>query len=150
MRSGPPLPDCVPQEVYEPVAPRVVVPGLCQNTEGEVDSGCPPSQLRDYRQAVSLTPRRQIAAVGSEVILLGGVCDEEGYYRLREPLEWTLSQGSVGHFNDPGDPAVGWLGRRGRLASLGAEPLPELCSNNYAVSLSSKKVQVLTRGTSRT
>ena len=144
---SPPLPDCVPQEVYQPVAPRVVVPGALEGPDGELYGDCAQSQLRNDQEKVVLTRRRQIAPVGSEVFVLGGVCDEEGYYRLREPLEWTLAQGSVGHFVDPGDSAVGFFGLRGTFASLHSEPLPELCSNNYAVSVSSRKVQVLTRGT---
>ncbi len=145
----PPLPDCVPQEVYQPVSPRVVVPGACEvrPEQGEGYAELPQDPSRDYREKVVLTTRRQIAPVGSEVIVVGGVCDEEGYYRIREPLEWTLSQGSVGHFTEAGNPSVGWMGLRGHLASLQAEPVPELCSNNYAVSVSSRRVQVLTRGT---
>jgi uncharacterized repeat protein (TIGR01451 family) len=96
---------------------------------------------------VSLMPRQQIAQVGSEVVLTGGVCGGDGFYRVREPLEWTISNGSVGNFVDAGQSVVGRLGLRGRLGELFAEPLPELLSNNYAVACTSKKPQVLTRGT---
>ena len=147
MQPAPALSDCTPQEVYQPVVARVVNPSECQDFEQPIPTGSPTAQQRDYRERVSLAPRRQIAPVGSEVVLIGGVCDEEGYYRLREPLQWTMAQGSVGQFTDPGDPAVGFLGLRGGLVSAFSEPRPELCSNNMALSVSSRKVQVLTRGT---
>jgi uncharacterized repeat protein (TIGR01451 family) len=102
---------------------------------------------------VALSPLRQIAPVGSEVILTGGVCDEDGFFRMREPLEWAISQGSVGHFVEPGMAVAGRFGLRGTFAGpagLFTEPLPELLANNYAVGCTSKKVQVLTRGTVQT
>jgi len=166
--SPPAVPDCnlpsagpnqiteAPPEIpADPVAPRVLVPGACEDpmsaaenaNSGLLGHARTPS---NPQAVVTLSPRRQIAAVGSEMVLLGGVCGGDGYYRMREPLEWVLSTGSVGHFVDPGQAFVGRLGLRGRMSGLFAEPLPELVSNNYAVSCTSKKVQVLTRGTVQT
>lgn len=139
----------------DPVAPRVLVPGHCQDpaeaardaNQGLLGQTVSPS---NPQAQVTLLPRQQIAQVGSEVIVTGGVCGADGHFRVREPLEWTISQGSVGNFVDAGQAVVGRLGLRGRMGELFAEPLPELLSNNYAVACTSKKPQVLTRGTPAT
>lgn len=142
-----------PTPPADPTAPRVLVPGACQDpyqaaeTTGNLHGG--PAGA-EPGATVTLSPLRQMAPVGTEVVLIGGVCDGTGYYRVREPLEWAISQGSVGNFVDPGLAVVGRLGLRGHFASLFSEPLPELLSNNYALSCTSKKVQVLTRGTVQT
>ncbi len=142
-----------PSPPADPTAPRVLVPGTCQDpyraaeTTGNIHGG--PAGA-EPGATVTLSPLRQMAPVGSEVVLIGGVCDGTGYYRVREPLEWAISQGSVGHFVDPGLAVVGRLGLRGQFASFFSEPMPELLSNNYALSCTSKKVQVLTRGTVQT
>jgi uncharacterized repeat protein (TIGR01451 family) len=140
---------------YGAVAPRVLVPGDCQDPQTAAqDAGKSffghPVQPSNPQSVVSLSPLRQVAPVGSEVVLIGGVCDGSGYYRMRAPVEWTLSQGSVGHFVDPGRAQVGRSPLRGHLGDFFAEPLPELLSNNYAIGQTSRKVQVLTRGTVET
>ena len=140
---------------YGPVAPRVLVPGKCQDpatAAQDVNKGClgHNKQSSNPQSVVSLSPQRQVAPVGSEVVLIGGVCDGTGYYQMRAPVEWTLSQGSVGHFVDPGRSLVGHSPLRRHLGEYFAEPLPELLANNYAVGETSRKVQVLTRGTPET
>ncbi len=150
--TGPELVESVP---FGPVAPRVIVPGKCQDparaaqdsTKGCLGHTIQPSNPQSL---VSLSPSKQVAPVGSEVVLIGGVCDGTGYYQMRAPVEWTISQGSVGHFVDPGRAQVGASPLRGHLGDFFAEPLPELLSNNYAIGETSRKVQVLTRGTTET
>jgi uncharacterized repeat protein (TIGR01451 family) len=140
---------------YGPVAPRVIVPGECQDpstaaqdsTRGFLGHTRQPSHPQSL---VSLSPRRQVAPVGSEVVLIGGICDGSGFYQMRAPVEWTIAQGSVGHFVDPGRAHLGRSPLRGHLGEYFAEPLPELLSNNYALGQTSRKVQVLTRGTVET
>lgn len=46
---------------------------------------------------------RVVAPVGGEVVLLAGICGEDGYFVKREPLEWMLSPDSVGTFIEVGD-----------------------------------------------
>lgn len=144
--------DICPPPASDPTSPRVVVPGVCQDpalASATVNQGCmgQPRQASNPAARVTLSPQQHVAMVGSEVVLVGGVCGEDGYYRMREPLEWAISQGSVGHFVEPGQPTVGRLGLRGRFAGLLQEPLPELLSNNYAYGCTSRKAQVITKGT---
>jgi uncharacterized repeat protein (TIGR01451 family) len=140
---------------YGAVAPRVLVPGDCQDPKTaatDANKSCfgHSVQPSNPQSVVTLSPLSQIAPVASEVVLIGGVCDGSGYYKMRAPVEWTISQGSVGHFVDPGRAQVGRSPLRGHLGDFFAEPLPELLSNNYAVGQTSRKVQVLTRGTVET
>ena len=48
--------------------------------------------------AVQLRPQEMVAPVGSEVVLIAGVCGPDGYLRTNRRLEWTIAPGSVGHF----------------------------------------------------
>ena len=152
MPSGnPALPELDPIPA-DPVAPRVITVGTCQQPQEaaeDANRGCfgNTRTASDPQSVVSLAPREQVAMVGSEVVLLAGVCRSDGYFVKREPLEWALAQGSVGNFVDPGQTFVGKLGLRGRVSEIFAEPLPEMVSNNYAVGITSNKTQVLTRGT---
>ena len=49
-----------------------------------------------------LTPSRAIAPVGSEVVLLSGICGDTNQFVLNQPLEWMLSNDSVGQFVEVG------------------------------------------------
>ena len=125
--------------------PRVMVPGCFQRPDGRkfdlINQGV------EYEGNVVLKPRRLIAPVGSEVILLGGICDGEGFYKTREPIEWHLQEGSVGTFTEPGAISEGLFGYRRPLGGLFSEMAPQLVTQKYAIGCTSKKVQVLTRGT---
>ncbi len=50
-----------------------------------------------------VTPTRLVAPVGSEIVLLAGICGPDGHYVTRQPIEWSLSNDSVGNFVDAGD-----------------------------------------------
>lgn len=56
----------------------------------------PAAQLRDQAYVVMM-PGRVVAPVGSEVIVVSGICGENGHYVTRQPLEWMMSPDSVGH-----------------------------------------------------
>jgi uncharacterized repeat protein (TIGR01451 family) len=147
-----PEPEVVPPGF---VAPRVVVPGKCQDPATAAQDATRgllghTKQASHPQSIVTLSPARQIAPVGSEVILIGGICDGEGFYQMRAPIEWTIAQGSVGQFADPGRAYVGHSPLRRHLGTYFAEPFPELLSNSYAVGETSRKTQVLTRGTAET
>jgi uncharacterized repeat protein (TIGR01451 family) len=48
-------------------------------------------------------PGRVVAPVGSEVIVVSGICGENGSYVMRQPLEWMMSPDSVGHIMQVGN-----------------------------------------------
>ena len=128
-----------------PPVPRVMVPGCFQSPTGQTFNGL--NRDDQYEGNVILKPRRLIAPVGSEVILVGGICDGEGFYKTREPIEWVLQEGSVGTFTEPGAVSEGLFGYRRPLGRMFSERAPELITQKYAVGCTSRKVQVLTRGT---
>jgi uncharacterized repeat protein (TIGR01451 family) len=74
-----------------PCANAAVPP--CGNVPGSV---CPAAQIRD-RSYMVVMPGRVVAPVGSEVIVVSGICGEGGHYVMRQPLEWMLAPDSVGH-----------------------------------------------------
>jgi uncharacterized repeat protein (TIGR01451 family) len=49
-----------------------------------------------------MTPSRIVAPVGSEVVVLAGICGENGYFVQNQPLEWMLSNDSVGEIIEVG------------------------------------------------
>jgi len=69
-----------------------------------------------------------------------GLCDEDGYFVTRQPIEWMLSGDSVGNLidvNTQGQPLWDRL----------HDPMPPKRSGSYAISWTSTVAQVLTRGT---
>jgi uncharacterized repeat protein (TIGR01451 family) len=61
--------------------------------------GAYPRQLSPYDDvAVMLAPRSIVAPVGSQVVLIAGVRDAEGYLKTNRRLEWWILPGGVGEF----------------------------------------------------
>lgn len=89
---------------------------------------------------LQVTPSRLVAPVGGEVVLLAGVCGEDGYLIKKQPIEWILSQDSVGHFVEIGDDAVHHLAGLGREAAKKQSPV-------FATGRTASKPQLVTRGT---
>ena len=87
-----------------------------------------------------LTPSKIVAPVGSEVVLLAGLCGADGYFVPKQSVEWLLSQESVGHFVDVGEndhPTLSALLHR----------TSEKRSSNFAVARTSSHARTITRGT---
>ncbi len=83
---------------------------------------------------VMLSPTRMIAPVGSEVVLTSGLCGDDGYLITQQPIEFMLSQDSVGQFVQVSDRTGLWH----RSKKLSAD---------YAIARTSTRAQVVTRGT---
>ena len=47
-----------------------------------------------------ISPCKTVAPIGSEVVVLAGIRDRDGYLRTNERIEWMLSPGGVGQFVD--------------------------------------------------
>lgn len=122
---------------------------ICDNAAGCFGAGLVPnsqhSRTRGFHDRVHskrvpgellLSPGRLIAPVGSEVILVAGLCGDNGHYVMRQPLEWMLSRDSVGHFVD--------VNERCGLA-LGDKS--EKFGPDYAVAQTGTRAEILDRGT---
>ncbi len=87
-----------------------------------------------------LTPSKIVAPVGSEVVLLAGLSGADGQFVARQPVEWLLSQESVGNFIDVGERDQSTL-----LSRL--HHTPDRRDSNFAVARTSAVARTITRGT---
>ena len=90
--------------------------------------------------AVELQPRETVASVGSEVVLVAGVCGPDGYLRTNRRLEWSIDPGSVGQFV-----AVGETGLVDLM--LGDFNRPRKITNTFAIGSTLRSNTRLNRGT---
>jgi uncharacterized repeat protein (TIGR01451 family) len=115
-----------------PLPPKIRVSGpVCQNASTGAAARGP---------VLVVTPSRLVAPIGTEVLLAAGVTDGQGYYVLRQPLEWMLAQDGVGQVM-----AVG------KESPLGASHVlrhsPQKVAPNYVRAHTSTIEQTLDRGT---
>ncbi len=91
-------------------------------------------------EALSISPSRVLAPIGSEVILIGGVCAENGYLRTNERIEWMLDRAGTGQ--------IVTVGGRNELDMFRLpQNTPRKIDNYFAVGSTSPYADVLDRGT---
>jgi uncharacterized repeat protein (TIGR01451 family) len=129
--TAPPVPICPPA----PVVPQVQVPAA--PAPAAVVPATPVAVVG--QEELILSPVRIVAPVGSQVVLLAGLRRPTGSYAPGQPIEWILSQESVGHFVEVGD-------EHGRHVAHWRHRAPRKLSNNYAVGRTSRSDQLITRG----
>jgi uncharacterized repeat protein (TIGR01451 family) len=129
----PPIPDCPPAATDQEAV--VIAPPAGGHAAPFGQHLLP----LDADAAVTLTPTRLVAVVGSEVVLVGGVCGGDGYYRIGEPVEWLLTQESVGTF-------VQVEPERHSIFPWHGAGRPEKISHNYAVGRTLQQPRQLNRG----
>ena len=142
-----------------PVAPafnRAPTPPPCGNPNCTTAGclGCKNSQPKkrhfvprvDGRKTVGqtgqlvMTPSRIVAPVGSEVVVLAGICGEDGFLVTNQPLEWLLSNDSVGQIIEVG-------GMHHELFNKAVGPNAKKFDGQYAWGRTGLKPLMLTRGT---
>jgi hypothetical protein len=94
-----------------------------------------------------LTPTRIVAPVGGEVVLLAGICGEDGYLVSGEPIEWMLSPDSVGEIIEVGDDMKGK--RKSFFTSKSSKPVVEKLDVDFARGRTSAEPGRITRGSLR-
>ena len=119
-----------------------VVPVATNNRSNEYYFEQPLGQLPWDDVAVDVHPRETVAPVGSEVVLVAGVCGPDGYLRTNRRLEWSIDPGSVGQFV-----AVGETGLVDLL--LGDFNWPRKITNTFAIGSTLRSNVRLNRGTCR-
>lgn len=87
-----------------------------------------------------MTPSKIIAPVGSEVVVLAGICGEGGRFLKNKPLEWMLSNNSVGEFIEIG-------GMHHRAFNQLIPPTSKKLDGQYAKGRTGLKRLTLSRGT---
>ncbi len=95
---------------------------------------------RGKRGCILLSPQRIVAPVGGEVVLLSGICGDDGYLQVGEPLEWMLTPDSVGTFIQVGDDDPGFLHRLAHVSKATKH------DPSYAHGVTSSKRTLITRG----
>lgn len=90
-----------------------------------------------------LTPTRLVAPVGGEVVLIAGVCGEDGYLVSGEPIEWMLAPDSVGEIIEVGDDMKG---KRRSAWSKTVKPAVEKLDVDFARGRTSSEAGRITRG----
>lgn len=88
-----------------------------------------------------VTPTRIVAPVGSEIVLLAGICGPDGHYVMRQPIEWSLSNDSVGNLVDAGD------GCDMHACSLLKKHQAGKENSSFAITRTSTESRMITRGT---
>ncbi len=132
----------------EPCVPSAPCAGSCATGPravllgSEVDANCGCSLPdRGKRGCILLSPQKIVAPVGGEVVLLSGVCGDDGYLQMNEKLEWMLAPDSVGNIIEVGDDDPGVIGRY-----AGSKIRPEKKDPSYAIGITSTKKALITRG----
>lgn len=87
-----------------------------------------------------MTPSRIVAPVGSEVVVLAGICGGDGFFVKNQPLEWMLSNDSVGQIIEVG-------GMNHELFNKVVGPNARKFDGQYAWGRTGLKPLMLTRGT---
>lgn len=132
----------------EPCVPSAPCSGSCATGPravllgSEIDAKCGCSLPdRGKRGCILLSPQKIVAPVGGEVVLLSGVCGNDGYLQMNEKLEWMLAPDSVGNIIEVGDDYPGVVGRY-----VGSKIRPEKKDPSYAIGITSTKQTLITRG----
>ncbi|MEO1614914.1 MAG: hypothetical protein AAFV88_03635 [Planctomycetota bacterium] len=131
----------------EPCVPSAPCPGDCLDGPPAVLLG-KECRLKDVcslpksgkRGCILLSPRKIIAPVGGEVVLLSGICGKDGYLQVAEPLEWMLTPESVGTFIEVGDDDPGLAHRLARIRKAKKQ------DPSFAYGVTSTKETLITRG----
>lgn len=92
------------------------------------------------RGQIITTPARIIAPVGSEVVVLAGICGPDGRFAINQPLEFMLSNDSVGQFIE-----IGGMQHKAFNQLIG--PSARKFDGQYAWGRTGMKELLLTRGT---
>lgn len=153
---APPVkPPCQPPVEAVPVVPLVAVPQpvpvmpvacgpIAQpqvTLPGRPMPGGPICDNPPYRgPELTITPARIVAPVNTEVVMAAGICSPDGYYVMRQPLEWMLAQDGVGQIVAVGHESP-------NNSSFLTRGSPQKIATNYARAHTSTISQVLNRGT---
>ena len=122
-----------------PPRPIAAATGQLQTTDS-IYKQVPGRMTKHDRTAVTVTPARIIAPVGSEVVVQAAVCDRNRDLSPNEKVEWSLAPNSVGYFVQAGEAGpLEWLHH--------ATYRTRKIDNTFAVSATSPKFIMLNRGT---
>ncbi len=129
--------------VPEPPPPAACHQGPAAATAPAQNVGVRSSDERGRCGQMLLTPTRIVAPVGGEVVLIAGICGEDGYLVSGEPIEWMLAPDSVGEIIEVGDDMKG---KRRSAWSKSKKPIVEKLDVDFARGRTSAEAGRITRG----
>jgi uncharacterized repeat protein (TIGR01451 family) len=136
----------VPTSGIDPTGEHVFIapsPVVCDDRSNERYFDQPSlGQLPWDDASVEVQPRETVAPVGSEVVLVAGVCSVEGYLHTNRRLEWSIDPSSVGQFVAVGE--AGWSD-----FLFGDFNRPRKISNVFAIGSTTRTNTRLNRGSCR-
>ncbi len=100
----------------------------------------PIAPTRGQLGEIIMTPHRIVAPVGAEVVVLAGICGGDGYFVKNQPLEWMLSNDSVGQIIEVG-------GMDHAAFNRAVPPSSKKFDGQYAHGRTGLKPRVISRGT---
>lgn len=132
----------------DPAFTKPDMPPVCPELQANpCDTAPPPASAPIARRrdivregSIVLQPTKVIAPIDSDVVVFGGLCGADGYYRNHEKLEWSLSQESVGHFVEVREGCLKCL-RKALGGEVGKQGV------DYAIGRTSSHQESITRGT---
>lgn len=120
----------MPAPLQTPPPPLRVVQCASPGKEDSCDNG----------PTLKITPNRVVAPIGSEVVLAAGVCGKDGFYVMRQPIEWMLAQDGAGQIVAIGQESA-------YHSSYFLRHSPQKKSPQYALAHTSTIEQCVDRGT---
>lgn len=88
---------------------------------------------------LSIAPNQVIAPVGSEVVMLASIHNQDGRPAGNQQVEWILAPNGVGYFMARGNTGHNW--------HCFPSSLPKKVANDYALANTSNRLVTITRGT---
>ena len=141
---GPNGRNLVPNSSFpEPPPPAACLQGPVASPPTVQSVGARSSNDRGRCGQILLTPTRIVAPVGGEVVLIAGVCGEDGYLVSGEPIEWMLAPDSVGEIIEVGDDMKG---KRRSAWGRPSKPVVEKLDVDFARGRTSAEAGRITRG----
>jgi uncharacterized repeat protein (TIGR01451 family) len=89
-----------PPVLTDPVFPAP--PAIAAPTSGTIATPAAVPIVQGPQDALSISPQRVLAPVGSEVVLKASICTTEGYTLADQKVEWMLGRNGVGQFVEVG------------------------------------------------
>ncbi len=93
-----------------------------------------------------LTPTRIVAPVNGDVVLMSGICGEDGYLVTGETIEWMIAPDSVGHIVEVGDDGST---SGGGLFHGSTESAVQKLGIDFARGVTASNENVVTRGSAK-
>lgn len=137
-----PIGSCLPKPAFQapPKPPACPPAGVVEGTPVVLAPvvQAAPAAANIAGDKLVLHPTRIIAPVGTEVVLMAGVCSD-GYYQKREKIEWNLARNSVGD--------IVQVAKSGECLNYGVfRKQGEKVDATYAVGRTSVQKETITRG----